>query len=102
MEFQRVGASDRTAGWVTEITLAGGLLEPASGPALEVGSRVRVFVRLLGFDEEIVVRSIVRWDRRGVAGLQFFKLGERDVRLFMELIAAAENSARNAGPTRRT
>ena len=97
-----MGATDRTAGWLTEVTLAGGLLEPASGPALEAGARVRMFVRLLGFDEELVVRAIVRWDRRGAAGLQFFKLGERDVRLVMELIAAAESSARNAGPTRRT
>lgn len=103
VEYQLVsGAKERVSGFLTEMTLASALLEPASGPALEVGTRLRLYVRLLGFDEEILVRSVVRWDRRGVAGLQFFKLGERDVQLLMELIAAAESSARSAGPTRRT
>ncbi len=102
VEFQLVGNDDRLPGWLSEMTLAGALLEPARSGPLQPGARLRVFVRVLGIDEELQLRAVVRWERRLAVGLQFFKLSGRDVMLIMETIAAAESSARAAGPTRRT
>ncbi|MBM4358376.1 MAG: PilZ domain-containing protein [Deltaproteobacteria bacterium] len=101
IEIQLVGSEEKIPAWLTELTLAGGLVEPAKGNPLEVGNRLRVVIRVIGVEEPVVIRCIIRWDRRGVAGVQFFKLSERDVRILMEIIADAEASARNARPTRR-
>jgi hypothetical protein len=101
VEIQLVGSEERTPGWLTELTLAGALVEPAKGNPLEIGNRLRLVIRVIGVEEPLVIRCIVRWDRRGVVGVQFFKLTERDIRVLMELIADAEASARNARPTRR-
>lgn len=101
VEFQLTTGEGRIPGWLTEITLAGALLEPDRGVELPVGIRLRLVVRVLGVDEPLLIRAQTRWDRRGSAGIQFFKLSERDVRVLMELIADAEKVTRNARPTRR-
>ena len=102
VEYQNVGSDERLPGFLSEMTLAGAMLEPARGGPLELGARLRIFVRPLGIDDEFALRSVVRWERRTGSGVQFFKLGEREVHMLMELIAAAEAVARTSGPTRRT
>lgn len=102
VEFQIVGSSERHAGWLSEFTLAGAILESTRKTPLPNGTRVRVFVQSMAFDGELSLRALMRWERRAANGVQFFRLTESDVQALMELIAAAESVARTAGPTRRT
>ena len=102
VEFQVIGVDERSPGWLSEFTLAGAMLETSRGGSFELGTRLRIFMRVFGIDEEISLRSVVRWDRRTAVGVQFFRLGDREVHLLMEAIAAAESVARSAGPTRRS
>jgi hypothetical protein len=102
VEFQIVGFEDRVPAAMSEITIGGALVKPEKGAVPESGKRMRLFVRMFGVDEEYVLRAIVRWERQGAVCVQFFKLGDREVYLLMELIAAAERAAKYAGPTRRT
>ncbi|MSP24203.1 MAG: hypothetical protein EXR75_03365 [Myxococcales bacterium] len=96
VEYQVVGSEDRFAATLGKLTVSGGLMRP--GRPLEVGARIRVFIQpfdedvSIGADEELSLRAVTRWDRQGSIGLQFWRAGEREVRILMEIIAASENA----------
>ncbi len=96
VEYQLVGSEERIPATLGKITVAGGLLR--SDRPLELGARMRIFIAgfeedvSLAQDEEIAVRAVTRWERQGTIGVQFWRSGEREVRILMEIIAAMEKA----------
>jgi hypothetical protein len=97
VEFQLVGATERQAGTLTSLTLAGALIKSDLLP--EAGKRLRVFVLLIGAKEELSLRAIVRWERGGCFGVQFWRLGEKEIYVLMDILATMDRAVKLAAKT---
>lgn len=94
VEIQLVGGTERHAGTLTGLTLAGALIKTDQLP--EIGKRLRVFVWLIGVDEELVLRGIARWERGGSIGVQFWRLGDKEIYALMDILATIERATKLA------
>lgn len=78
-------AGERIEATCRDISLGGAFIETAS-PA-PFGSTVTIYMRLPGIDQEVAVKSTVRWTKTDGMGVQFGVMGARETHALMRLLA---------------
>jgi type IV pilus assembly protein PilZ len=68
---------------VSDVSMGGARVEMAA--PLPFGSTVMLRLRLPGSARDLVLPSVVRWNRPGLVGLQFGLLGARETHLIASL-----------------
>lgn len=81
----QVGGGPRIDARCRDVSLGGMFIETASPPPY--GAAVRVFLRLPGLKDEVVVDTIVRWSKPDGMGVQFGVMGARETHALIELLA---------------
>ncbi len=89
VEF-RVRKGPRFAGGCSDMSLGGMFVKTADVPPK--GTKLRLFVQLLGKTQEMTIPCIVRWSHQHGMGVQFMQLQEPDRVALMECMAAAERA----------
>lgn len=76
---------ERIEATCADISLGGAFIETAKPAAF--GSNITVFLRLPGVEQEIAVKSTVRWTKSDGMGVQFGVMGARETHALVTLIS---------------
>lgn len=61
------------------------------------GTRLTLYLQLLGAAEEVVIPAVVRWNRPGGMGVQYVSLDQKQLYVLMDIMASADRGGVKLG-----